>query len=56
MLVCCRAVLLGAADFGSAKIVENVTNKDDPSVNYAYTPLWVAPEVMTGKYVPAEST
>ena len=26
----------------------DVTNKDDPSSNYAYTPLWVAPEVMTG--------
>jgi serine/threonine protein kinase len=27
-----------------------VATKDDPSVNYAYTPLWVAPEVLTGRY------
>lgn len=38
------------ADFGSAKVVESVTDKDDPSAGYAYTPLWVAPEVMTGQY------
>ena len=38
------------ADFGSAKVVESVTDKDDPSSGYAYTPLWVAPEVMTGQY------
>jgi len=42
--------MIKMADFGSAKIVDNVATKDDPSVNYAYTPLWCAPEVMTGKY------
>jgi len=38
------------ADFGSAKIVDDVITPSAPSVNYSYTPLWVAPEVMTGKY------
>jgi len=42
--------MIKMADFGSAKLVDNVATKDDPSVNYAYTPLWCAPEVMTGKY------
>jgi len=42
--------ILKLADFGSAKIVDNVLQMDAPSVGYSYTPLWVAPEVMTGSY------
>ena len=30
--------------------VAGITDKDDPSAGYAYTPLWVAPEVMLGRY------
>lgn len=37
-------------DFGSAKIVQDISEKDNPSAGFSYTPLWVAPEVMSGKY------
>src|ERR1700682_2327770 len=38
------------ADFGSAKVVQDLIEKSNSSVNFSYTPLWVAPEVMSGKY------
>ena len=41
---------LKLADFGSAKRFENVMSKDAPSLSYNYTPLWTAPEVLTGDY------
>eukprot|EP01006_Ploeotia_vitrea_P050057 TRINITY_DN67406_c6_g2_i3.p1 TRINITY_DN67406_c6_g2~~TRINITY_DN67406_c6_g2_i3.p1 ORF type:complete len:590 (-),score=321.13 TRINITY_DN67406_c6_g2_i3:100-1869(-) len=34
------------ADFGSAKYSENASLMDSPSMNYNYTPLWTAPEVL----------
>ena len=41
---------LKLADFGSAKRFQNVMSKDAPSLSYNYTPLWTAPEVLTGDY------
>jgi len=41
---------LKLADFGSAKRFANVMSKDAPSLNYNYTPLWTAPEVLVGDY------
>jgi len=41
---------LKLADFGSAKRFDNMMNKDTPSLNYNYTPLWTAPEVLVGDY------
>ena len=41
---------LKLADFGSAKRFTNVMSKDAPSMSYNYTPLWTAPEVLTGDY------
>lgn len=41
---------LKLADFGSAKKFANVMSKDAPSLSYNYTPLWTAPEVLTGDY------
>jgi serine/threonine protein kinase len=38
------------ADFGSAKRFSNILGKAAPSVSYNYTPLWTAPEVLTGDY------
>jgi serine/threonine protein kinase len=40
---------LKLADFGSAKIFENAIGADAPSMTYNYTPLWTAPEVLTGQ-------
>jgi serine/threonine protein kinase len=39
---------LKLADFGSAK--QFVEAKAAPSLNYNYTPLWTAPEVLIGDY------
>jgi len=41
---------LKLADFGSAKQFENAMSNDAPSMNYNYTPLWTAPEVLKGDY------
>jgi len=41
---------LKIADFGSAKLFQNVQMENAPSVSYNYTPLWTAPEVLQGKY------
>lgn len=41
---------LKLADFGSAKRVQNLIGPAAPSVSYNYTPLWTAPEVLTGNY------
>jgi len=41
---------LKLADFGSAKRFDNIVNRDSPSLNYNYTPLWTAPEVLVGDY------
>lgn len=41
---------LKLADFGSAKRFEHVMGKAAPSLSYNYTPLWTAPEVLTGRY------
>jgi len=41
---------LKLADFGSAKEFSNVLSKDAPSISYNYTPLWTAPEVLSGDY------
>jgi len=38
------------ADFGSAKIVDNILKDEGLSTSYHYTPLWLAPEVVSGKY------
>ena len=40
------------ADFGSAKLADTTLgrNKFTPSLNYNYTPLWTAPEVLHGDY------
>eukprot|EP01083_Nonionella_stella_P149116 473168_1 len=38
------------ADFGSAKQYSNESLDLQPSVNFTYTPLWVAPEVIKGSY------
>ena len=42
------------ADFGSAKITSTTlgggNDKFAPSLNYNYTPLWTAPEVLIGEY------
>jgi len=38
------------ADFGSAKIVDNILKNEGLSTSYHYTPLWLAPEVVSGKY------
>eukprot|EP00808_Paulinella_micropora_P013147 g60975.t1 len=40
---------LKLADFGSAKRVANM-DKMAPTQSYNYTPLWTAPEVLTGDY------
>jgi len=42
--------VLKLADFGSAKMFNDVLLKEAPSSGYAFTPLWIAPEVMTGTY------
>ena len=39
---------LKLADFGSAKLL--ATDINQPSLSYNYTPLWTAPEVLTGDY------
>lgn len=39
---------LKLADFGSAKKFGNVNQA--PSMGYSYTPLWTAPELLTGDY------
>jgi serine/threonine protein kinase len=36
-------------DFGSAKIKEEIIDKDAVSGTYSYTPLWVAPETLNQK-------
>jgi serine/threonine protein kinase len=41
---------LKLADFGSAKRFQDVLMNDAPSLGYNYTPLWTAPEVLTGDY------
>lgn len=41
---------LKLADFGSAKRFENALSNHAPSLNYNYTPLWTAPEVLNGDY------
>ena len=40
------------ADFGSAKQFEDVTMQHSPSLDFNYTPLWTAPEVLSrdGEY------
>jgi hypothetical protein len=38
------------ADFGSAKVFQNINAMDAPSMGYNYTALWTAPEVLTGDY------
>jgi serine/threonine protein kinase len=38
------------ADFGAAKLVDNLQQMGAPSQNYSYTPLWVAPEVLSNRY------
>ena len=35
------------ADFGSSKLTDSTTGKNSISLNYNYTPLWMAPEVIT---------
>jgi serine/threonine protein kinase len=41
---------LKLADFGSAKLVDDILKDQGVSVGYNYTPLWLAPEVVFGKY------
>jgi serine/threonine protein kinase len=38
------------ADFGSAKVVFNLSHNMQPSVSFGYTMSWVAPEVLSGTY------
>lgn len=38
------------ADFGSAKVLENLENETAPSRNYGFTYLWTAPEVFVDGY------
>lgn len=38
------------ADFGSATVFEDMSVARQPSLNYNYTPLWTAPEVVQGAY------
>jgi len=38
------------ADFGSAKLVQDILAAEKLSMTYNYTPLWLAPEVVTGSY------
>ncbi len=42
--------LLKLADFGSAKIFQDVLLKGAPSSSFGYTPHWIAPEVILGGY------
>jgi mitogen-activated protein kinase kinase kinase 19 len=41
---------LKLADFGSAKQFADAVAKDNASLTFNYTPLWTAPEVLTGSY------
>jgi len=42
--------LIKLVDFGSAKSVDGALKEQGVSLSYHFTPLWVAPEVATGKY------
>lgn len=50
-----KNILVGAGgvlklcDFGSAKLMLDKTHAN-PTMNYGFTPLWLAPEFMTGAY------
>lgn len=52
----CRNILLDNeenckfADFGSAKVVYDLSRRMQPSSSFSYTLSWVAPEVLTGSY------
>jgi len=45
-----QAGVLKLADFGSAKRFTTDMSREAPSLNYNYTPLWTAPEVLVGDY------
>jgi len=45
-----RTGCLKLADFGSAKAFQSNKEKVAPGHTYNYTPLWTAPEVLTGDY------